>query len=77
MWHRSSWPVTGLKLMATDLYLREDIAAFLGERDPFATFATMDGEVFRALESRRTYAVLSRTGGSSSSITALPRLGKS
>jgi len=44
--------------MATDLYLREDIAAFLGERDPFATFATMDGEVFRALESRRTYAVL-------------------
>lgn len=43
--------------MATDLYLREDLAAFLGVRDPFRTFATLDGEVFRALESRRTYAV--------------------
>lgn len=43
--------------MATDLYLRDDLAALVGDRDPFAFFAGLEGEVFRALESRRTFAV--------------------
>jgi heptose I phosphotransferase len=43
--------------MATDLYLRDDLAALVGNGDAFAFFAGLDGEVFRALESRRTFAV--------------------
>lgn len=43
--------------MATDLFLDTALAAELGDRDPFAFFANLDGDVFRALESRRTYAV--------------------
>lgn len=40
-----------------ELYLRDDVKTFIGDKDPFACFANLDGEVFRALESRRTYAV--------------------
>lgn len=39
------------------LYLRDDLAAVLAGREPFAFFAGVEGEVFRALESRRTCAV--------------------
>jgi heptose I phosphotransferase len=44
--------------MAADtLYLREDLATAVGSNDPFVFFAGLEGEEFRALESRRTYAV--------------------
>jgi len=43
--------------MATELYLRKDIVDAIGDSDPFARFATMAGKEYRALESRRTYAV--------------------
>ncbi|MEE3319145.1 MAG: lipopolysaccharide core heptose(I) kinase RfaP [Pseudomonadota bacterium] len=36
------------------LFLREDIAALWGERDPFACAAEQDGDIFRAREGRRT-----------------------
>ena len=42
---------------AEELTLRGDIAAVIGDEDPFAFFARLEGEEFRALESRRTYAV--------------------
>ena len=43
--------------MAVELFLRHDLAAIIGDKDPFAWFAGLDGEVFRALENRRTFAV--------------------
>jgi heptose I phosphotransferase len=42
---------------ADTLYLREDLATVVGDNDPFAWFAGLEGEEFRSLESRRTYAV--------------------
>lgn len=42
---------------ADTLYLREDMASVVGDNDPFAWFAGLEGEEFRALENRRTYAV--------------------
>jgi len=42
---------------AEEIYLREDLADQVGNADPFAFFSSLEGEVFRALESRRTFAV--------------------
>ncbi len=43
--------------MATELFLDYALTRAVGGRDPFAAFAEMSGQEFRALESRRTYAV--------------------
>ena len=39
-------------------YIREDLIAFLSGQDPFTFFSSQDGEVYRALEFRRTYALV-------------------
>jgi heptose I phosphotransferase len=39
------------------VWLREDIAGLIGDDDPFDYFSKLEGEVFRALEFRRTFAV--------------------
>jgi heptose I phosphotransferase len=38
-------------------WLREDIAGLIGDKNPFDFFSKLEGEVFRALEFRRTFAV--------------------
>jgi heptose I phosphotransferase len=43
--------------MATEYFLDDALAEAVEDRDPFALFASMPGQEFRALESRRTYAV--------------------
>lgn len=43
--------------MATDVFIREDLQPYLPEENVFAFIAGMEGEEFRALESRRTIAV--------------------
>ena len=43
--------------MLDTMFVREDIREVIGDKDPFSYFAQLDGEVFRALESRRTFAV--------------------
>lgn len=43
--------------MPSELSLSAALAAAVGEQDPFDYFAKREGEEFRALESRRTYAV--------------------
>ena len=44
--------------MPAELHLSPAISSIVGDRDPFAFFATLAGEEFRALESRRTYAAM-------------------
>jgi len=39
-------------------YIREDLLPFLSGQDPFTFFSSQDGEVYRALEFRRTYALV-------------------
>lgn len=43
---------------ADNPYIREDLLPYLSEQDPFAFFSSQDGEVYRALEFRRTYALV-------------------
>ena len=42
---------------AKEVYLRQDMATLVGNEDAFTFFSRLEGEVFRALESRRTFAV--------------------
>ena len=44
-------------MMATDVFIREDLQPYLPKENVFTFIAEMDGEEFRALESRRTIAV--------------------
>ena len=44
-------------MMATDVFIREDLQPYLPKENIFTFIAEMDGEEFRALESRRTIAV--------------------
>jgi heptose I phosphotransferase len=44
-------------MMATDVFIREDLQPHLPKENIFAFIAGMEGEEFRALESRRTIAV--------------------
>ncbi len=40
------------------LYIRDELQQYLHGEDPFTYFSSQDGEVFRALEFRRTYAIV-------------------
>ena len=46
-----------MRMTGKTVWLREDIAGLIGDGDPFDYFSKLEGEVFRALEFRRTYAV--------------------
>ena len=43
-------------MTADNLFINPDLAPLLAGQDPFRFFAGLDGEVFRELEARRTYA---------------------
>ncbi len=54
---------------AEPLYIRDELQQYLHGEDPFTYFSSQDGEVFRALEFRRTYAIVLGEKNISSSIT--------
>jgi len=44
-------------MAVNELWVNEDLQALIGNENPFTYFLKQDGEVFRALENRRTFAV--------------------